>query len=151
MKKAIYFFSIFTICLACLFSYASFADKGSPHGKKGIAASPKHENSSLLRAEDREIINTFLAERKQSGLRHCPPGLAKKNNGCLPPGIAKKYSIGNRLPDDAEVLPLPEELLRRLLPPTGYYYGQVDGDVVLISEATKNVIDAVTLLSSIGK
>jgi hypothetical protein len=31
------------------------------------------------------------------GDRHCPPGLAKKNDGCLPPGIAKKrYNIGQR-------------------------------------------------------
>jgi hypothetical protein len=22
---------------------------------------------------------------------HCPPGLAKKDNGCMPPGQAKKY------------------------------------------------------------
>ena len=29
----------------------------------------------------------------------CPPGLAKKNNGCLPPGQAKKlYNVGQRLP-----------------------------------------------------
>ena len=27
----------------------------------------------------------------------CPPGLAKKNNGCLPPGQAKKlYNVGQR-------------------------------------------------------
>jgi hypothetical protein len=28
--------------------------------------------------------------------RGCPPGLAKKNNGCLPPGQAKKLAIGQR-------------------------------------------------------
>ena len=27
----------------------------------------------------------------------CPPGLAKKNNGCLPPGIAKRsFNVGDR-------------------------------------------------------
>ena len=26
----------------------------------------------------------------------CPPGLAKKNNGCLPPGQAKKLARGQR-------------------------------------------------------
>jgi hypothetical protein len=31
----------------------------------------------------------------------CPPGLAKKGNGCLPPGQAKKlYGIGDRVPRD---------------------------------------------------
>ena len=33
------------------------------------------------------------------GQGHCPPGLAKKNNGCLPPGQAKKlFNVGQRLP-----------------------------------------------------
>jgi hypothetical protein len=31
------------------------------------------------------------------GTRSCPPGLAKKNNGCLPPGIAKQhFNVGDR-------------------------------------------------------
>lgn len=31
------------------------------------------------------------------GSRNCPPGLAKKNNGCLPPGIAKQaFNVGDR-------------------------------------------------------
>lgn len=30
---------------------------------------------------------------------NCPPGLAKKNNGCLPPGQAKaRWAVGQRLP-----------------------------------------------------
>jgi hypothetical protein len=30
----------------------------------------------------------------------CPPGLAKKNNGCLPPGQAKKlFAQGQRVPN----------------------------------------------------
>jgi hypothetical protein len=28
--------------------------------------------------------------------RGCPPGLAKKNSGCLPPGQAKKLRLGQR-------------------------------------------------------
>jgi hypothetical protein len=32
------------------------------------------------------------------GVGGCPPGLAKKNNGCLPPGQARKLAIGQRLP-----------------------------------------------------
>jgi hypothetical protein len=31
------------------------------------------------------------------GDRNCPPGLAKRNNGCTPPGIAKRqYNVGQR-------------------------------------------------------
>src|SRR6478609_6031383 len=33
------------------------------------------------------------------GVGGCPPGLAKKHNGCLPPGQAKKlYNVGQRFP-----------------------------------------------------
>lgn len=33
------------------------------------------------------------------GAGGCPPGLAKKHNGCMPPGQAKKlYNVGQRLP-----------------------------------------------------
>jgi hypothetical protein len=33
------------------------------------------------------------------GVGGCPPGLAKKGNGCMPPGQAKKlYNIGHRFP-----------------------------------------------------
>lgn len=35
------------------------------------------------------------------GTGGCPPGLAKKNNGCLPPGQAKKlYGVGHRFSSD---------------------------------------------------
>lgn len=32
------------------------------------------------------------------GVGGCPPGLAKKNNGCLPPGQARKLAVGQRMP-----------------------------------------------------
>ena len=35
---------------------------------------------------------------RQSSYRNCPPGLAKKHNGCLPPGQARKWAQGSRLP-----------------------------------------------------
>jgi hypothetical protein len=38
-------------------------------------------------------------ERFAGGGQACPPGLAKKHNGCLPPGQAKKrFGVGERLP-----------------------------------------------------
>lgn len=32
------------------------------------------------------------------GIGNCPPGLAKKHNGCLPPGQARKLLRGERFP-----------------------------------------------------
>ena len=34
------------------------------------------------------------------GDRHCPPGLAKKHNGCRPPGHAKRWNRGDRWRSD---------------------------------------------------
>lgn len=52
------------------------------------------------------LASTAPAYAKPNHARHagqgygtggCPPGLAKKNNGCLPPGQAKKlYGVGYR-------------------------------------------------------
>lgn len=98
--------------------------------------------------DERESIRRYIG---QDYKRHCPPGLAKKHNGCLPPGQAKKYKVGETLPDGINYNDLPREL-RDLLgkPPRGYRYTQVDNDVLLISEAGKKIIDVVTLLSALG-
>ena len=68
-----------------------------------------------------------------------------------PPGQAKKYRVGYPLPDDVVYVPVPRDLLVHLSPvPAGYQYVKVDKDVLLIAEASKKVIDAVTLLSAVG-
>ena len=63
----------------------------------------------------------------------CPPGLAKKHNGCLPPGQAKKLMRGQRLPPDVVYYPVPEPVVYRLPPlQPGYQYVRVGNDVVLL-------------------
>src|SRR5690606_29321476 len=77
--------------------------------------------------EVRVVIEDYYREG-----RHCPPGLAKKRNGCLPPGHAKKrYHIGKELPRHVRVERLPRYLHKRLPPPpAGHVYGYVDNDVL---------------------
>lgn len=65
------------------------------------------------------------------GVNGCPPGLAKKNPPCVPPGQAMKYGIGQRLPIGAAGLlgynALPYDLRNRYgaqLDPYGRYYYQ---------------------------
>ncbi len=80
----------------------------------------------------------------------CPPGLKKKHNGCLPPGHAKQYIVGQPLPAGVTYWPLPQDVLMTMPPaPYGAQYVWVDRDVLLISEATKKVLDAVVLLSAV--
>jgi hypothetical protein len=81
----------------------------------------------------------------QYGRGNCPPGLAKKNNGCLPPGQAKKrYMVGRPLPRGIVLGELPVELSVRIGPaPAGYRYGILDGDLVKLAVGTLLVVDAI--------
>ena len=80
----------------------------------------------------------------------CPPGLAKKYNGCLPPGQAKKYNRGDVVPESVTLYRIPGALEVKLKPlPAGYVYRYVDGEVLVVAEAARKVIDAVVLLSTL--
>jgi len=86
------------------------------------------------------VRDYFTAE---SG-RGCPPGLAKKNNGCMPPGQAKKWSIGRPLPRDVVFYELPAALIVKLTPPpAGHRYVRAAADILLIAVGTGMVIDAI--------
>lgn len=121
---------------------------GSQHGKHGqTSAKQKYKKRSgpSFGKSDRLVLADFLKEKNAS---FCPPGLAKKNNGCLPPEQAKKFKRGDILDDSIEWETLPEEILKRLRPPaTGTSYVMANQNVLLISEATKKILDAVTLSS----
>jgi opacity protein-like surface antigen len=82
----------------------------------------------------------------------CPPGLAKKNNGCLPPGQAKKlYNIGQRWPGNYGYAwnynQIPYDLRSRygFDPDDRYYYGdgylyRVDPTTMLISQVVSAIL-----------
>lgn len=84
---------------------------------------------------------------------HCPPGLAKKDNGCMPPGLAKKrYTIGERLPYGVRYVPVHDHGRYGLRDPAeGLIYARVDGDLLLMAEATKRVIDAVIAIDAASR
>ncbi len=93
----------------------------------------------------RDQIYAYMRETHRG---HCPPGLAKKHNGCHAPRQSRKYHVGGVLPRTYR--PVPPALMTRLgPPPQGAFYALVDNDVLLASEAGKKILDAVTLLSAI--
>ncbi|NWG30864.1 MAG: hypothetical protein HXY29_05130 [Rhodocyclaceae bacterium] len=92
--------------------------------------------------DSRRILIDYYSAQAHAG--HCPPGLKKKHNGCVPPGHAKKWRIGYVLPADVRYYPLPAEVLVRLPPPPPRHrYVQVAGDILLIAVGTSMVVDAV--------
>ena len=93
-------------------------------------------------AADRRMIHDYYGDVARHG--KCPPGLAKKNNGCMPPGQAKKWAIGRPLPRDVIFYPVPPELMLRISPPpAGYKYVRVASDLLLIAAGTGMVAAAI--------
>lgn len=93
-------------------------------------------------SNQRVVIHDYYQGQYHAG--HCPPGLAKKNNGCLPPGQAKKWRKGYPLPRDVIYYDLPPIIIGRLdPPPQGYKYVRVAADILMIAIGTGMVIDAI--------
>ncbi|MDN5862485.1 MAG: hypothetical protein L0H19_03460 [Salinisphaera sp.] len=96
----------------------------------------------------RDIIRDYYRGMFRSG--HCPPGLAKKHNGCLPPGQAKKWRIGHRLPAGVLYHDLPHALAARLgYDDPGYRLIRVGGDILRVALATGVVVDALQNLGGL--
>lgn len=90
----------------------------------------------------REAIHDYYGGEFRAG--NCPPGLAKKHNGCMPPGQAKQWRRNAPLPRDVNVYDLPRDLSVRLgVPPAGYRYVRVASDILMISIGTGMVVDAI--------
>ena len=92
---------------------------------------------------DRAIVYQYYRTEFSAG--RCPPGLAKKGNGCLPPGQAKKlWVIGQPLPPAVIYEPVPRAVVQQLAPvPPGYDYVRVDNDVLLMDMTNRMVADVV--------
>lgn len=119
---------------------ASAKDKGKGKGHK------KHADAVVFIDADRDAYHRYW--RDTYGRDGCPPGLAKKGNGCLPPGQAKKrYAVGRALPRVVVVERVPTVLVPRLrTAPPGYEYVLVDGDVLLMKSSTRMVVDAIVAI-----
>jgi len=135
---------------AALAAGSALADRpdwaGNGKGKKHEDRVEQRGGSSTSRFTDqhRRLIAEYYGGQQAQPGRKCPPGLAKKNNGCMPPGQAKKWGMGRPLPGDLRYYDLPRDLLRRLPPaPVGHRYVRVAADVLLIAVGSSMVIDAI--------
>ena len=122
-------------------------DRGPEHGY-GYGSAPECSYHSGGLAviihfgdSDRYIINDYYGGEFSRG--HCPPGLARKHNGCMPPGHARQWHRGHPLPREVVYYPLPYDLVERLPPPPPRHrYVRVGGDVLLLSGSSV-VVDAI--------
>ena len=141
---------VLATALACaLASGPVLADKGGKHERH------EHEEHGHEREHreartghyfddhDRQAVRVYYVEQGRGG--HCPPGLAKKHNGCMPPGrVVNKYYVGQPLPATVVYYPVPQPVLVQLPPPPPQHkYVRVAGDILLIAVGTSVVVDAI--------
>lgn len=90
----------------------------------------------------RQAVYQFYGPAFQAG--RCPPGLARKQNGCQPPGQARRYVVGQPLPAAVVYHDVPASVSVQIgLPPAGHRYVRVAADILLIAIGTGMVIDAI--------
>lgn len=126
-------------------------EKGNGKGKaKGQARNDKGGNRGsysrgsgpIFTDQHRVAIRNYYTTEFRGG--RCPPGLAKKNNGCMPPGQAKKWHVGQPLPREVIYYDLPPALVVQIgVPPAGYRYVRVAADILMIAVGTGMVISAI--------
>ena len=163
----------YAFCLlfsAMLAAGPALADKPD-HAGKGKGQGNKHDRGDNDdRRENNDDRRAKRADNDDRGRQHfgdqqrvavrdyygqppsgrCPPGLAKKHNGCMPPGQAKKWRIGQPLPQDVVYYPVPAVLVTQIgPPPSRHKYVRVAGDILLIAIGTGMVVDAIQDLGRI--
>jgi Ni/Co efflux regulator RcnB len=143
----------FVLGIAVVVGVPAFAKKPDSPGntetqassRAKSAGSPAHQESdashNYFNDDRRTHIREYYSSSRNAG--NCPPGLAKKNNGCQPPGQLKKWRKGEPLSRDVIYYDLPFALMNELGPtPDGQRVVQVGTDLLLMSIATGMVIDA---------
>lgn len=127
--------------------------QGNPGNGPGNGQGPNQAAISVapnvvVTQRDRGAIYSYYRPLYAAG--NCPPGLAKKNNGCLPPGQAKKlWAIGQPLPAGVVFYLLPGALLGQLTPaPSGYQYVRVANDILMMAIGTQLIVSAIADLGA---
>lgn len=146
------------LCAGLLATGPALADKPSWAGKPGKHEQQEHPAQEMdaprtkgeggmsvtihFGDQQRTLIRDYYAGQFRKG--RCPPGLAKKQNGCMPPGQAKKWAMGKPLPSGVVFYDLPPRLAVQLgTPPAGHRYVRVAADILLIAVGTAMVVDAI--------
>ena len=142
--------------LTALFLVVSpaMADKpewaGRPHEKKQdkqydrLHHGEQTRHGAYFTVRQREDVADYYHGR-YSGKKKCPPGLAKKQQGCMPPGQARQWELNKPLGQGVVYYNVPHQLSVKIgVPPAGHRYVRVGADILLIAVGTNMVVDAIT-------
>jgi len=112
------------------------------HRERAEHADRWEEHRGHFQDHDRVVVHSYFVDYYEHG-GHCPPGLAKKGNGCYPPGH-RPWVVGTPLPAEVVTYELPPQLVVQLTPPPiGYRYVRVASDILLVAAGTGMVAAAI--------
>lgn len=112
-------------------------DKRRDHDDRSRSGGDRHFSD-----RHKVLVRDYYAQEYRGG--RCPPGLAKKHNGCMPPGQARKWQKGWPLPRDVVYYDLPPRLVVELgVPPAGHKYVRVASDILLIAVGSAMVVEGI--------
>ena len=111
-------------------------------GPGATAHSGQVQIGGYFKPQHREAAHEYYGRPENQGF--CPRGLAKKGDGCLPPGQAKKWRQGYPLPTSVIYYDVPRSMVLTLgVPPPGYRYVRVASDILLIAVGSSIVMDSI--------
>lgn len=130
-------------------------DHGNGHGKHAQKREAKEDKKDMKREREeikqgayfndqhRTVARQYYTQTYGDG-KKCPPGLAKKNNGCMPPGQTGKWVVGQPIPRGVTVYSVPQPVITQLPPaPIGYRYARIGGDIVLVRQQNNVIVDII--------
>ncbi|MEO8544917.1 MAG: DUF1236 domain-containing protein [Burkholderiaceae bacterium] len=128
-----------------------FEDKQDKQEAKEYKKADKRERKEIqpgtyFNDEQRTVVREYYVQNYSNG-KKCPPGLAKKNNGCMPPGQAPHWVVGQPVPRGVTVYAVPQPVIVQLPPaPYGYRYARIGGDIVLVQQQSNLIVDIIQVL-----
>ena len=125
-----------------------FEEKQDKREAKEYKKAEKRERKEIqpgtyFNDQQRTVVREYYVQNYSSG-KKCPPGLAKKNNGCMPPGQVRNWVVGQPVPRGVTVYSVPQPVIVQLPPaPYGYRYARIGGDVVLVQQQNNLIVDII--------
>ncbi|MBF0220327.1 MAG: hypothetical protein HQL49_12490 [Gammaproteobacteria bacterium] len=107
----------------------------------------KSYSSRYFDADRRNRIHDYYVLRRDSG--RCPPGMARRDYGCVLLSYERRWAVGQRIPRDVIFYDVePEVLINLGPPPAKHRFVRVASDILLIAVGTGLVVDAIDDLGS---
>ena len=118
-------------------------DKGNrQHARGDDSHHNRPDQGRHFSERERVVVHDYYQDQLRRG--KCPSGLARKRNGCMPPGQAKKWDVGQRLSKSVVYYEVPSAIIVQLPRASpGYRYVRVASDILLIAVGTGLIVDAI--------